>query len=127
MSMKGLFGRGLASLLRAHQQEKDRVSESISASPDMGRLFNHGSPVIVAFKIGNGFVVRAFDYDIGGIGEFHYCKDHVEIAEHIVASEAKRKMGLDPQLQLFPQAEHKSLKAQVTPRNAPGMVFHRSI
>lgn len=61
-------------------------------------MFNGCIPAMVAFKIDNGYVVRAMDAEqayVGGrVGGFTFCKDHAEIAEHIVASEAKRKLGV---------------------------------
>lgn len=67
-------------------------------STDMDRMFGNCAPAVVAFKIENGFVVRTVDMDanIHGMRQpgFTYCKDHHEIAEHIIANEARRKMGI---------------------------------
>lgn len=116
MSLRGFFGKGLASLLQTHQTETNRANESIRTSTDMERMFGNCAPAVVAFKIENGFVVRTIDArrEIGGItyGGFHYCKDHQEIAEHIIATEAKRKLGLGEQQELF---EKRACQAQAVP------------
>lgn len=89
-------------MLQAHQ---DRANETLAAqaqlraATDMERMFGNCTPTMVAFKIDNGFVVRSVDTRRemeGHISDngFHYCKDHQEIAEHLIALEAKRKMGL---------------------------------
>ncbi len=105
MSLRGFFSKGLASLLQTHQAEANRLVENVRVSTDMERMFGNCAPAVVAFKIENGFVVRTLDMrrETGGMtnGGFHYCKDHQEIAEHIIATEAKRKLGLGEQLELF--------------------------
>ena len=105
MSIKGFFGKGLASLLNTYQGEANRPIESVRVSTDMERMFGNCAPAVVAFKIENGFVVRTLDMrrEMEGMtnGGFHYCKDHQEIAEHIIVSEAKRKLGLGEQQELF--------------------------
>jgi hypothetical protein len=101
MSVKAFFGKSIASMLQAHQ---DRANETLAAqaqiraATDMERMFGNCIPAMVAFKIDNGFVVRSIDTRREAEGQlqsgFHYCKDHQEVAEHLVATEAKRKMGL---------------------------------
>jgi hypothetical protein len=101
MGVKAFFGKGIASMLQAHQ---DRANETLAsqaqirAATDMERMFGNCIPAMVAFKIDNGFVVRSIDTRREVEGQlqsgFHYCKDHQEVAEHLVATEAKRKMGL---------------------------------
>lgn len=84
----------------------------VRESTQMERMFGNCSPAVVAFKIENGFVVRTLDMrrEMEGHmqGGFHYCKDHQEIAEHIIATEAKRKLGLGEQQEMFPGAVHVS-------------------
>lgn len=105
MSLRGFFGKGLASLLQTHQAETNRLVDNVRVSTDMERMFGNCAPAVVAFKIENGFVVRTLDLrrEMEGMtnGGFHYCKDHQEIAEHIIATEAKRKLGLGEQQELF--------------------------
>ena len=82
----------------------------------MESAFNGASPAIVAFKIENGFVVRTLDMSEALVGSrqrgFHFCKDHQEIAEHIVASEAKRKLGIGEQQELFDAKMYQTQVAQ---------------
>ncbi len=70
----------------------------VRESTDMERMFGNCAPAVVAFKIENGFVVRTIHhedvYEGRRQGGFTYCKDHQEIAEHIISAEAKRKLGI---------------------------------
>lgn len=106
MGIKSFFGKGLASMLQAHQEHTNRVlgeQAQLRASTDMERMFGNCSPAVVAFRIENGFVVRTMHqeevYEGKRQGGFTYCKDHQAIAEHIVASEAKRKLGIGEEYQ----------------------------
>ena len=112
MSVKGFFGKGLASLLQAHQSDMNRSIENVRVATDMERMFGNCSPAVVAFKIENGFVVRTLDMrrEVEGHmqGGFHYCKDHQEIAEHIIATEAKRKLGLGEQQEMFAERAYQA-------------------
>jgi hypothetical protein len=99
MGIKSFFGKGLASLLEAHHGENNRLlGAQVTAATEMERMFGNCSPAVVAFKIENGFVVRTVSqselYEGKRQSGFHFCKDHQAIAEHIVASEAKRKLGI---------------------------------
>lgn len=51
------------------------------------RVGNHTSPSVIAYKISNGFII---DSPAGMV----YCADAKTIAEAVVASEAKQKIGL---------------------------------
>jgi hypothetical protein len=112
MSIKGFFGKGLASLLNAHQSDMNRSIENVRVATDMERMFGNCSPAVVAFKIENGFVVRTCDMRREMEGHmqsgFHYCKDHQEIAEHIIATEAKRKLGLGEQQEMFAERAYQA-------------------
>jgi len=104
MGIKSFFGKGLASLLDAHHNNANRlIGTQVTAATDMERMFGNCSPAVVAFKIANGYVVRTVHHEEAyqGLrqGGFTYCKDHAEIAEHIVASEAKRKLGIGEEYQ----------------------------
>ena len=116
MSLRGFFGKGLASLLQTHQAEANRLVDNVRVATDMERMFGNCAPAVVAFKIENGFVVRTLDLrrEMEGMtnGGFHYCKDHQEIAEHIIATEAKRKLGLGEQQELFEKRAYQAQAAQ---------------
>jgi len=114
MSIKAYFGKSIASLLEAHQQKANQLVAEMSprVATDMERMFGNCAPAVVAFKIENGFVVRTLDMrrEMEGHmqGGFHYCKDHQEIAEHIIATEAKRKLGLGEQQELFAERAYQA-------------------
>ncbi len=104
MSIKSFFGKGLASMLEAHQERANRtLGAQVREATEMERLFGGASPAVVAFRINNGFVVRTIDMDANYVGGrstgFTYCKDHQEIAEHIISAEAKRKLGIGEEYQ----------------------------
>jgi hypothetical protein len=101
MGVKAFFGKSIASMLQAHQNTANETlaaQAQVRAATDMERMFGNCSPAMVAFRIENGFVVRTVNqeeaYEGKRQGGFTYCKDHQEIAEHLIALEAKRKMGL---------------------------------
>jgi len=100
MGIKQWFGKGLTSLIEAHQEQRNNIlgNASPQMATEMERMFGNCSPAVVAFKIENGFVVRTVSqaelYEGKRQSGFHYCKDHMEIAEHIIASETKRKLGI---------------------------------
>ncbi len=101
MGIKQWFGKSLVSLI--NDAQKDSYPPEVRPATDMERMFGNCMPAIVAFRIENGFVVRAIRpdeaYEGRRQGGFTYCKDHLEIAEHIVASEAKRKLGIGEEYQ----------------------------
>lgn len=100
MGIKQWFGDSLVSLISDAQKRRDERAyfPEVRQSTEMERMFGNCAPAVVAFKIANGYVVRTVDThsDMVGMrqGGFTYCKDHVEIAEQILASEAKRKLGV---------------------------------
>lgn len=95
MSIRGYIGKKLMSLMR-HAEVAETLAPSPRVNSDMERMFGAATPAIVAFRIDNGFVVRTVSnqemYEGGVVGGFTYCKDHTEIAEHIVATEVKRRL-----------------------------------
>ena len=104
MSIRGWFGKKMLSMMR-EANEVEQSKQQINRSTDMERMFGNCTPAIVAFKIENGFVVRTMSsteaYEGARATGFTYCKDHTEIAEHIVAGSVKRKLGV--QGELFPE------------------------
>jgi len=99
MGIKQWFGKSLVSLIQATQA--GAYPSEVRQTTDMERMFGSATPAVVAFRISNGYVVRTVDTqsNMVGMGGFHYCKDHIEIAEHIVAVEAKRKLGIGDEYQ----------------------------
>ena len=94
-ALKKWFGKVVRDSMYASEEESQAV---IQHTRGMESMFGSATPAVVAFKISNGYVVRTVDThsDIVGMrqGGFHYCKDHQEIAEHIITVEAKRKLGV---------------------------------
>lgn len=97
MGIKQWFGESLVSLIQDSQINQSAQKQS-HHNNGLESMFGGAAPAVVAFKISNGYVVRTIDTnsEIVGMrqGGFTYCKDHQEIAEHIIASEAKRKLGI---------------------------------
>lgn len=86
------------------------------------------SPSIVAFRINNGYVVRVYDptnYKLGTVGPgFTYCKDAQAIAEHIVASAMKDKLGV--QSDMFEQEKQDALRTQTANAALRGVSIRKS-
>ena len=65
-------------------------------------MFSHNMAAMVAFKIDNGYVVRAMHPDAVLHGErtpgFVYCADHQAIADHIVSSAMRDRLGVQQEL-----------------------------
>lgn len=102
MGIKQWFGKSIVSLVQDAQINQS-VQKQSHYNNGLESMFGGAAPAVVAFKISNGYVVRTVDThnDIVGMrqGGFTYCKDHVEIAEHIITAEAKRKLGIDEEYQ----------------------------
>lgn len=64
----------------------------------MHDMFQNSMAAMVAFKIDNGYVVRWINNDSIGQGEripgFTYCADHQAIADHLVSSAMKDRLGV---------------------------------
>jgi hypothetical protein len=113
MGIKQWFGESLVSLIQSAQvKQNQQMKEQMHHTVGMESMFGSATPAVVAFRISNGYVVRTVDSqaDMVGMrqGGFHYCKDHQEIAEHIVAVEAKRKLGIGDEYQQEMFAAEKS-------------------
>lgn len=61
-------------------------------------------PSIMVYRIGNGYVIRTFDRALLNqtmkMPVLTYCKDHTEIAEHIVAEQARTTLGVGHQYEM---------------------------
>ena len=114
MSIKGWFAKKMMAAMR-EVNEVEQNTTGLRASTDMERMFGNCNPAIVAFRIENGFVVRTVHpeeaYEGRRQGGFTYCKDHAEIAEHIVASEVRRKL-VGEQQEMFGQSIPAMLQKQ---------------
>jgi hypothetical protein len=128
MGIKSFFGKGLAALLNEHHKHASGVEAMTPrVATDMERMFGNCAPAVVAFRIENGFVVRTVSqeeaYEGKRQGGFTYCKDHQAIAEHIVASEAKRKLGIGDE---FLQEHYAAEKARAVAMQGRTLVGSRA-
>ena len=97
------------------------IQPMVRESSQFERMFGNNAPAVVAFKINNGYVVQTIDTSnevVGGVRStgFTYCKDNQAIAEHIVASAMKEKMGLQPYQQEMFEAAQSSAKLSTASR-----------
>lgn len=65
-------------------------------------MFSNNMAAMVAFKIDNGYVVRCMNPDAVIHGErlpgFVYCADHQAIADHLVATAMKERLGVQQEM-----------------------------
>ncbi len=99
------------------QQPKE--SERTNKLHDM---FSNNMAAMVAFKIDNGYVVRCMNPEAMIHGErlpgFVYCADHQAIADHLVATAMKERLGV--QQDMF--AEQRKQVNIVRKSHAAGLV-----
>lgn len=71
-------------------------------------ILHESGPVISAYRIANGYVLRTTEYyddpftnaPKARVPALTYCKDHKEIADHIVVEATKATLGVGQQYQL---------------------------
>ncbi len=72
--------------------------ESIRSTNRLQDMLSESGASIVAFQIENGFLVRTLRHNEDRIGGrypgFVYCADHQAIADHIVSSAMKDRLGV---------------------------------
>ena len=97
-----------------------KETERINKLHDM---FSNNMAAMVAFKIDNGFIVRTMNPDAAYVGErvqgFVYCADHQAIADHLVSSAMKDKLGV--QSDMF-EKEKQAAQRQYQATQARGLV-----
>jgi hypothetical protein len=98
MGIKQWFGRSLLSMIQETQQQHESA-RSVNRLQDM---LSESGASIVAFQIENGFLVRTLRNNENAIGGrypgFIYCADHQAIADHIVSSAVRDKLGVQQEL-----------------------------
>ena len=118
MGIKQFFGRSLLSLIQDTQQPM----ESIRSTNRLQDMLSESGASIVAFQIENGFLVRTLRHNEDRIGGrypgFVYCADHQAIADHIVSSAMKDRLGV--QQDMF--AEQRKQVNIVTKSKTAGLV-----
>lgn len=108
----GWFKKKLQAALREMHDQPPEIRRTTATEEMFGRQI----PAVVAFKINNGFVVQANDSaHLAQYGEvrasgFTYCKDAEAIAEHIVSSAVREKIGI--QQEMFGQSIPAMLQKQ---------------
>ena len=79
----------------ANQNESMQAEVRANKLHDM---FQNNMAAMVAFKIDNGYVVRCMNPDTLSAGErvpgFTYCADHQAIADHLVSSAMRDRLGV---------------------------------
>jgi hypothetical protein len=97
-------------------KEVDRINK-------LHDMFSNNMAAMVAFKIDNGFVVRTMNPNDGYTAErlpgFVYCADHQAIADHLVSSAMKDKLGV--QSDMF-EKEKQAAQRQYASTQARGLV-----
>jgi hypothetical protein len=98
MGIKQWFGRSLLSMI----QEVQHPLESARSVNRLQDMLSDSGASIVAFQIENGFLVRTMRRNEDAIGGrypgFVYCADHQAIADHIVSSAVRDKLGVQQEL-----------------------------
>jgi hypothetical protein len=93
-----MIGSFIKKLIRQVLEEQSRPTVEIERA-----VHNHltdSAPSIMAYRINNGYIVRVYEPDHilksqrSVAPNFTYCKDAQAIAEHIVASAMKDKLGV---------------------------------
>lgn len=106
----GWFKKKLQAALREMHDQPPEIRRTTATE----ELFGRHVPAVVAFKINNGFVVLSNDSShVAQYGEvrssgFTFCKDAEAIAEHIVSSAVREKIGI--QQEMFGQSVPSMLK-----------------
>ena len=99
--------------------------EVLRTTNRMQEMLSDSGASIVAFQIENGFLVRTLrknEDTIGGrYSGFVYCADHQAIADHIVSSAVKEKLGV--QQEMF--SKHKQVSITLA-SNTAGLVGQTS-
>ena len=87
-------------------------------------MFSNNMAAMVAFKIDNGFVVRTMNPNDGYTAErvpgFVYCADHQAIADHLVSSAMKDRLGV--QQEMFSQEQQRKHVNVLRKSQAAGLV-----
>lgn len=85
-------------------KEEIASTESAVRSDRVNKLhdmLSHNMAAMVAFRINNGYLVRVMnpeDEMKGRIVGFTYCADHQAIADYLIATTARDKLGVQQEL-----------------------------
>ena len=102
------FKRWLAKAAYDGLQEQGPQLAENRTSSRVGDMLADSGAAVVAFQIDNGFVVRTMRRHDDIVGSrtpgFTYCADHQAIADHIVSSAMRDKLGV--QSDMFEKEKH---------------------
>jgi hypothetical protein len=100
------FKRWLAKA--AYDGLQEQGPQEVRTSSRLGDMMMDSGAAVVAFQIENGFVVRTMNNRPEIVGSrspgFTYCADHQAIADHIVSSAMRDKLGV--QSDMFEKEKH---------------------
>ena len=84
--------------------EPDHYEATLRDVREANSALSESGPAIMAYRISNGYIVRTFGRSVINrpmpMPTLTYCKDHKEIAEHIVAEQARSTLGVGHQYEL---------------------------
>lgn len=91
-------------------------------------MLSNNVAAMVAFKIDNGFIVRTMNPEAAYNGEriqgFVYCADHQAIADHLVSSAMKDKLGV--QSDMFEKEKQAAQRQYAAPNPIRGAIAAQS-
>lgn len=97
--------RWILTVSRQAWKEEIANQESVGAvqrTNNLHDMLSHNMAAMVAFRINNGYLVRVHnpDDEIKGRAPqgFTYCADHKAIADYLIASSARDKLGVQQDL-----------------------------
>lgn len=116
------FKRWLAQAAYEGLQQNSARIEDVRTNK-LHDMFQNNMAAMVAFKIDNGFIVRTMNpeeaYSGARMPGFVYCADHQAIADHLVSSAMKDKLGV--QSDMF-EKEKQAAQRQYQATQARGLV-----
>lgn len=82
--------------------ELDHYEATLRDVREANSVLSESGPAIMVYRISNGYIVRTFGRWVSDrtMPTLTYCKDHKEIAEHIVAEQARSALGVGHQYEL---------------------------
>jgi len=119
------FKRWLAKAAYEGLAQNREAEDAMRISGRLGDMLTDSGASIMAFQIDNGFVVRTLNRHTAIVGGcftgFVYCADHQAIADHLVSSAMKDKLGV--QSDMFENEKHAANRAPGLARAAKKSIF----
>lgn len=80
----------------------NEFANEVKRTDKLHDMLSHNMAALVAFRINNGYLVRVMNPEDELKGRMHagftYCADHQAIADHLIASSARDKLGIQQEL-----------------------------